>query len=110
MPKVDQSGYQLDKKELLKDVPLALKMPVGAFVDWANGLDANHDGKADIAQLAPIVIKMLPIGQALLPLIHNDLFIEWFINHDFIKDKVAAKAVIEKLLNLAVEAGKVAAK
>lgn len=98
--KVDQSGFQLNKKELLTDVPLMLKAVVGSFIDYVNALDANHDGKADIEEIAPIIIKALPVIQALLPLVDNEAFLQWFISHDFIKDKAAATTIITKLVAL----------
>lgn len=106
--KVDQSGFQLDKKELLEPVPLVAKGIVGGLIDAINKLDVNHDGKADIAQLAPFVIKAVPFIVALAPLVDLDKLTEWFVAHDFIKDKAAAKALFEKLGKIALEASKLA--
>lgn len=103
--KVDQSGFQLDKKKLLEDnkVPMMLKGIAGQFIDFINGLDVNHDGKADLCQIAPFVLKALPFITALAPLVDVDKFVEWFINHDFIKDKELARKICTKLLQLSLE-------
>ena len=101
---VDQSGFQLDKKELTHGLPMGLGALAGAFIDWVNSLDSNHDGKADICQVAPYVIKALPVIQALLPLIDQDKMVKWFVSHDFIKDAVAAEAALVKCLKIAADA------
>lgn len=96
--KVDQSGFQLDKKELTKGLGFPIKQAVEGFVDFVNGLDANHDGKADLCQIAPYVVQALPILAALAPLVDLDKLVDWFVNHDFIKDKEeAAKHLTEAL-------------
>ena len=103
MSKVDQSGFQLDKKELLKETPLMLKAPVGAFIDWIDALDVNHDGKADISQVAPIAIKAMPVIMELAPLIDTSKLKAWLLSHDFINDVKKAEAVLEKLATLAAQ-------
>ena len=102
--KTDQSGFQLNKKELLADLPLMLKPVVGGFVDYINALDVNHDGHADICQIAPVVIKSLPYISAILPLIDREKMVKWFISHDFIKDAAAAEAAIAKVVDIAAKA------
>lgn len=102
--KVDQSGFQLDKEELLRDVPFALKAIAGAVIDAINKLDSNHDGHADICQIAPFVIKALPIINALLPLIDHDKLVKWFVSHDFVKDAAAAEAALASALKIAADA------
>lgn len=91
------SDFQLDKKQLTKDLPFLLRGPVGSFIDWANNLDANHDGKKDIAQIAPVVIKVLPLLAAFIPLIDKEKFVQWICKHDWCKDADKVKEIIEKL-------------
>lgn len=104
MSKVDQSGFQLDKKELLKDVPLMLKGIAGQVIDFINSLDANHDGKADLCQIAPIVFKALPLVVAIGPYVHIDKLVDWFVDHDFVQDKEAVRKILSEVLRLALEA------
>jgi len=59
------SDFQLDANELTKEIPFPLKGMAKKFIDYINNLDANHDGKKDLAQLAPIVISILPLIQRL---------------------------------------------
>ncbi len=98
--------FQLDKKELLKDVPLVLKGIAGAAIDYINNADTNHDGKSDLAQLAPFVIKALPIIAALAPYLDVDGVVKWFVDHDFVKDKAAVTKLLTQALHLATEAAK----
>lgn len=104
MSKLDQSGFQLNKDELLKDVPFALKAIAGAIIDAINKLDSNHDGRADICQVAPYVIKALPVINALLPLIDHEKAIKWFVSHDFVKDAAEAEAALASALKIAADA------
>lgn len=103
-PKVDQSGFQLNKTDLLKDVPLLLKGPAGQLIDYMNSADWTNDGKADLCQIAPYVFKALPLIQAVLPYVQVEKFVDWFVNHDFITDKAKAKVEIVKLLQLVMAA------
>lgn len=102
--------FQLDKKELLKDMPFALKALVGPAIDWVNKMDINHDGKADLSQLAPYAIKALPLIAVLAPLVQWDKFVDWFLAHDFIEDQEAARKMLEQLLGLAIDAANKVAK
>lgn len=104
--KVDQSGFQLDKKELLKDVPFALKPLAGGLIDALNSVDSNHDGKADICQLAPFVIQALPVIAAILPLLHPEKLVQWFVNHDFVTNKLETQNKLLELINIATDASK----
>lgn len=103
--KVDQSGFQLDKKELLKEVPLVAKGIAGALIDFVNALDINKDGKADIGQMAKLAIALLPIAQKIIPYINVDKFIAWFINHDFIdpKHRPAVEAAVKLIIKTIAE-------
>ena len=98
--KVDQSGYQLNKKELLAEVPLMAKGLVGALIDWLNSEDMNHDGKADMCQYAPLVIKAMPIVMAILPYVDMPKLQAWLLSHDFIKNAVKVEAELAKLIAL----------
>ena len=100
MQKTDQTGFQLDKKELMKDVPLIAKGLMGSLIDYVNALDVNHDGKADLCELAPFFIKALPIIEALLPLIDKKKLIQWFMSHDFVIDAIKAEQKVKPLLAL----------
>lgn len=110
--KVDQSGFQLDKAALLKsaDLPMLAKPLVGGLVDFINALDVNHDGKSDLAQLAPVVVKVMPLVSAVLPYVDLDELVKWFIAHDFIKDKVQVEAHLKHALVLIKVAAEEAAK
>jgi hypothetical protein len=104
------TDFQLDAKELTKDVPFVLKGLAKSLIDWVNNLDENHDGKKDIAQLAPIIIKALPIIETLLPYIHLPDFIKWIVSHDWVMDKTGAAAALNTLAEVAKEAGALANK
>jgi hypothetical protein len=107
-PKVDQSGYQLDKADLTKDLKFPVKGIVEGVIDAINKLDANHDGKADICQYAPYVIKALPVLIELAPLVEPSKFKAWLAGHDWVKDEQAALALLGKVESIAVDAAKIA--
>lgn len=104
MSKVDQSGFQLDKKELTKNAPFGVGGLVGGFVDWVNALDTNHDGTADICQVAPFVIKAMPFLQAIAPHVDPEKMIEWFVDHDFVINKKALAECLKQVFALALQA------
>jgi len=107
-PKVDQSGYQLDKKVLLEGVPLVAKGLLGGLIDHVNELDLNHDGKSDVEQVEPVIASILPLLIELAPLIKIPEFKKWIASHDWIADEKKALAVLSGLESIAVDAAKVA--
>jgi hypothetical protein len=88
--------FQLDKKELLKDLPVMLRPLAGSFVDFINKADMNKDGMSDLAQVAPYFIKALPFVTALAPLIDWDQAVEDLVSK-YVKNQELAKPLIEQL-------------
>lgn len=88
--------FQLDKKELTKDLSFPLKGIAGTFIDWVNTRDFNKDGHKDIAQVAPLAIKLMPVLMALWSMVDVNALTEWFLSHDFVKDKDGARALINQ--------------
>ncbi len=77
----------------------------------ANDFDGiNHNGKSDIAEFGPFVLKAIPVLQALAPVVHPELFEAWLLSHDWVKDKEGCKAIIGQLLHIATDAAKLAPK
>lgn len=95
--------------EVPKDLPFGVGGLVGGFVHYLNDVDTNHDGKSDVAQVAPFVIKALPVLIELYKLVDKDKFKAWFLSHDFIDEAKAATHIAE-LAKIADEAGKLAPK
>lgn len=109
-PKVDQSGFQLDKKALTKDLKFPVKGIVEGFIDYINSEDLNHDGKSDVAEIAPYVIKVLPILIELAPLVDGGKFKTWVLSHDWIADKDKALHLLGAVETIAADAAKLAGK
>lgn len=103
--KVDQSGFQIDKKAVLEKVPLMLRGIVGQVIDFLNSADLTEDGKADISQLGALAAKCLPIAQKVLPYINVEKFIDWFVKHDFIAPEYqpTVKAALMEILKHVAE-------
>ena len=95
MSLLDKSNH-LDKKQLLDGSPLAVKAIGGPAIDWINNLDADHDGKDDIVELAPILIKATPLIQALAPLINWEAVLETILTR-FVKDRAEAEKIVDNL-------------
>lgn len=96
--------FQLDRKALGQDVGMLGNQLLDHGYAIANNLDLNDDHKSDIAQIAPIVIKYLPVVMAMGPTLQkifpnlNWLGIRaWVLSHakDFFKDA----AIVEHHLN-----------
>jgi len=92
--------YQLNADELTKDVPFALRGIAKSFIKWANNLDANHDGKKDIAQLAPLVIAALPLLQRLTANINWNEVKAWIKASKFSKHEAELEAIFKEIQEL----------
>jgi len=92
---LDKSNH-LDKKALLSRAPLAVKAIAGPAIDWINDLDANHDGKDDIVQMAPKVLAAMPLIEALAPLINWEAVLETVLTR-FVKDRKQAEEIVDGL-------------
>jgi len=83
-------------KEILDDIPFLFRGPAKDFVKFLNDLDLTKDGKSDVAQLAPFVIKALPFLIELAKLIDWEKFLAWVVQQ-FAKDKKGAAVQIAEL-------------
>lgn len=102
--KVDQSGYQLPKDDILKNIKNGMaKMVLGGIIDFINSYDSDDaDNVADISMYGPVINKAIPIVVALAPLVSPGKFFDWLstlpIFHDDkkneAKEKVAELQVI----------------
>lgn len=94
-PKVEhkKGEFQIElPKEVLDQIPFLFRGPVKQFVDSLNNLDLNHDEKADVAQIAPVVI-------AILPLINWQKLVGWLVQN-FAHDKGEAEKLISEASKL----------
>ena len=98
--KVDQSGFQLDPNELTKDCPALLKGIAKQFVAYVNGLDVNHDGKSDVEEVAPLVIKAMPAIMLILPLIDWNQVIAFLKAEKLITDAEKFETAIQPVITL----------
>lgn len=89
--------FQLDKKELLKDAPGAVKLFAGPGIDWINKFDADKDGVPEIAKYAPLFFKVLPIFTALAPLVDWEKALTLLLDHCS-KDRAQAERLVERIL------------
>lgn len=89
--------------EIEKQIPFLFRGPVKDFIKFLNKLDLNKDGKGDVKQLAPYVIKALPFIIELSKHIDWDAVIQFVIDK-FTKDKTLASAEIDKIKAVAGEA------
>lgn len=98
--------FQLSRKELNLDAGMLINGLIDKVFDILNNLDLTHDHKSDIAQVAPYVVKALPIITELAPLINPDGVKAWLLSHgsEFFKDAAAAEAACEKITQLIAEA------
>lgn len=102
----EEKPYELDKKDLTKDLPLMLKGIVGGLIDWLNSRDLNHDGKKDVGQLAPFALKAVPILMTIQELVDFEALAEDLCKSPAVKDQEAFKAALIELGKLAEGAGK----
>jgi len=79
---------------------------IKGLIKFFNELDLNKDGHRDLVQFAPFILKAVPLLVQLAPLVHVDLLVEWFVGHDFIKDKDAARKAIAAVLEIVTDASK----
>jgi len=96
--------FQLNKNELLADVPFLLKGIAGQVIDYVNELNINGNDTSDLAEYMPFVLKALPILVQLAPLVNLSELKLWFVDHKFVADKAAALAVLDNLAQIAGEA------
>lgn len=94
--------YQIDEKDPIFDTGnFMINGGIKGLIQWFNKLDFNGDHIRDVAQLAPIVIRLIPVFVAAAPLIKEFLPMlnvagikNWFLSHskDFF---TVEKAVVE---------------
>lgn len=99
----------IDEKAIAKEAPIFIRGQVEKALKEAeeriNTADFNKDGKADVAQLAGLVGRVLPLLIALDAAIDFEKAAEALAEHDCIKDKVQFAAAIKQLGSLAEHAG-----
>lgn len=101
-----------DKGEFQLEVPPGLPFGVGGlvkgFIEYLNNVDINHDGKSDVAQSAPFIIKALPVMIELLKLIKPNELKTLLCQSTVVSDPVAAGEHIDQLVEIAEDAAKLA--
>lgn len=70
---------------------------VNNLCDFINALDLNHDGRRDVAELAPYVGKIAPIAVELFQLVDTDKLKAFLKTSDIFKDAATAATKIELL-------------
>lgn len=104
--KFDDGGFVIELPEdVEKQIPFMVRGLVKDAIESLNKIDWNHDNKRDVAQIAPFVIKALPVLIELSKLIDWQKLIAWVIQQ-FAKDKPAASANATKIAALVDEASK----
>lgn len=106
-PKIihDKGEFQLNRKELGIDAGMVGNALVDKVFDALNNLNLNHNQKSDIAEIAPLVIKIAPVLMQLAPLINADGVKDWALSHkEFFHDVAEAAKKIEAAAKVAAEA------
>lgn len=80
---IGKEDFQLVAKDFHTKNPL-FNMAIDGVVKTINFFDANHDGKSDLAQMAPIGKKAFPVLMAVLPLVQWDKVWLWVLGN-FVK-------------------------
>lgn len=97
------SDFKLElPKDVEKEIPFLMRGPVKDFLKFLNSRDLNKDGKSDVAQIAPVVIKALPYLTGLASLIDWEAVVQFLLDK-FAKDKVLAAAKVEELKAVGIE-------
>lgn len=97
LPPLDPGDFQLDPHKADMHNMIANGL-VKAFCDYANNADLNHDGKRDIVQYGPTILKMVQLFAMLAPLINVEKVKEFVLGLPIFHDREAAKVVIEQCL------------
>ena len=90
----------LDPEVLTKDLPWVARGPAKDFIESLNRIDLNRDGKDDVAQLAPILKKAVPVMLELFPLINWQGWLGKHVDDPAVvppKNREAVKACVHKL-------------
>jgi len=91
------AGYQLDPKEFHTGNMIA-DMIVDKAVAAVNKLDLNHDGQADIAEIAPFVLALWPKLVKLWGYVHVDTFVASLAGSPaFHESEAEAKEVLKEV-------------
>lgn len=69
---------------------------IKAAAEYFNNADFNHDGKRDLVQYGPAVLKTIQLVTLLAPHIHPEKAKEYLLNLPIFHDPEAAKALILK--------------
>lgn len=96
--------FQLNPDDF-KTGNLFLDGAVKSAVKKANTVDLNHDGKADISQIAAVVMGALPLLVALNDAVDFEAAAKALAEKPFVKDKEVFKHAILQLGKLAEQAG-----
>lgn len=102
----DSKSFQLDKKQLLRDVPMLAKPVAGALIDWINQLDANADGKPEIGVYGPLLVKAMPFVIELSKHIDWKKLLSELVLR-YATDKLAAGKATDELIATVSGSGKV---
>lgn len=99
----------IDEKAIAKEAPIFVRGQVEkaakSFEDRINSADFNKDGKADIAQLAGLLGRALPLLIALNESIDFEKAAEHAADLPFVKDKVKFAAALKQAGALAEHCG-----
>lgn len=102
---IDHSGFQLDREAMGINAGLANGIIDNTFKS-INNIDANHDGKSDISQVAALGARALPVMIKIESAIDIDKLEDLIKDAPFVKDKALLAELIKDMKLLAAEAGK----
>lgn len=102
------TDFKLDVDALTKKVPFVARGIAKEALNYINNLEDTHTHKTYLSEIAPLVIDALPLLEALLPAIHVPGFVSWIVSHDWVVDKNAAAANLNKLTAIGTQAAAIA--
>lgn len=96
--------FQIPAKELAKHAPGLVRGFVEKALNDLNRLDLNKDGKSDVAQIAALVIQVVPLLAMLNEAIDFEKLADVMAESNAVKDKCKCGDAIKALGRLAEEA------
>lgn len=102
---IDQTGFQLDPKELSKNLPWAIRGQAEGFFKSLNSFDGlNRNGKSDIAEIGGLIMHSIPVLSMINQAIDFELVAAHIADMPGVKDKALLKSALLELGRLAEKA------